>query len=125
MWCTVEPLLRGQPDERPAPLERPLDNVNLNINVLISTPDEKPPLLKGNFLMQKGWPHKRGSTVFNSDRSQFELMSLHEKEITPFRNTFTEIVNAQIAKRCIVGNKLCFKVCIVLAFMTVIVGSYL
>ena len=115
----------GHPDERPAPLETPLDNINLNINVLISTPDEKPPLLKGHFLMRKGCPHKRGSTVFNSDRSQFKLRPLHEKEITPFRNTFTEIVNAQKAKRCIGGIKLCFKVCIVLAFMTVIVGSYL
>ena len=47
--CTMEPLLRGHPDERPPPLESPLDNVNLNINVLISTPDERPPLLKGNF----------------------------------------------------------------------------
>ena len=43
----MEPLLRGHPDERPPPLERPLDNVNLNINVLIFTPDERPPLLKG------------------------------------------------------------------------------
>ena len=47
--CTVEPLLRGHPDERPTPLESLLDYVNLNINVLISTPDEKPPLLKGHF----------------------------------------------------------------------------
>ena len=46
---TVEPLLRGHPDERPPPLERPLDNVNLYINVLISTPDERPPFLKGHF----------------------------------------------------------------------------
>ena len=45
--CTVEPPLRGHPDERSTPLERPLDNVNLNINVLISSPDERPPLLKG------------------------------------------------------------------------------
>ena len=59
----VESLLRGHPDERPPPLERPLDNVNLNINVLISTPDERPPLLKGHFSGEKGWPHKRGSTV--------------------------------------------------------------
>ena len=35
----MEPLLRGHPDERPAPLERPHDNINLNINVLISTPE--------------------------------------------------------------------------------------
>ena len=34
---TVEPLLRGQPDEGPTPLERPQHNANLNINVLIST----------------------------------------------------------------------------------------
>ena len=56
MWCTVAPLLRGHPDERPAPLERPLDNVNLNINVLIFKPDEKPPLLKGHFSDAKGVP---------------------------------------------------------------------
>ena len=40
---TVEPLLRGHPYERPTPLERPLDTVNLNIDVLISTPDERDP----------------------------------------------------------------------------------
>ena len=48
-FYTVEPLLRGHPDERPPPLERPLDDVNLNINVLISTPDKRPPLFKGHF----------------------------------------------------------------------------
>ena len=51
---TVEPLLRGHPDNRPPPLERPLDKVNLNINVLISTPYERPPLLKGHFSGAKG-----------------------------------------------------------------------
>ena len=68
---TMEPPLRGQPDERPLPLERPLDNINLNINVLISTPDERPPLLKGHFSGDKGeasqegfQPHERGSTVY-------------------------------------------------------------
>ena len=45
------------------PLVRPLYNVNLNINVLISTPEEKPSLLKGHFSGAKGWPHKRGCTV--------------------------------------------------------------
>ena len=40
----MEPLLRGHPYERPTPLERPLGNVNLHINVLLSTPDERPPL---------------------------------------------------------------------------------
>ena len=48
------PFLRGHPYERPLPLERPLDNVNLNINVLISTPDERPSLLKGHFSCIKG-----------------------------------------------------------------------
>ena len=45
----MEPLLRGHPDERSPPLQRPLDNVNLNINVLIFTPDKRSPLLKGHF----------------------------------------------------------------------------
>ena len=57
---TVEPLLRGHPDERPPPLERPLDNVNLYINVLISTPDERPPLLKGHFSDAKGVASQEG-----------------------------------------------------------------
>ena len=42
------------PKKSPTPLERPLDTVNLNTKVLISTPDERPSLLKG---------HKRGSIV--------------------------------------------------------------
>ena len=46
--CTVEPLLRGHLEKRPTPLERPLDNINLNMNVLISTSDKRPPLLKGH-----------------------------------------------------------------------------
>ena len=57
---TVKPLLRGHPDERPPLLERPLDNVNLNINVLISTPDERPPLLKGHFSDAKGVASQEG-----------------------------------------------------------------
>ena len=56
----VEPLLRGHPDERPPPLERPLDNVNLYINVLISTPDERPPFLKGHFSDAKGVASQEG-----------------------------------------------------------------
>ena len=32
-YCTMEPLLRGHPFERPTLLERPLGNVNININV--------------------------------------------------------------------------------------------
>ena len=38
------PLYSGTPFVRPPPLERPLDNVNLNINVLISTIDGNTPL---------------------------------------------------------------------------------
>ena len=57
---TVGPLLRGHPDERPLPLERPLDKENLNINVLISTPDERPPLLKGHFSDAKGVASQEG-----------------------------------------------------------------
>ena len=49
----MEPLLRGHPDKRPPRLEKQLDNVNLNINVLISTPDKRPPLLKGHFSSAK------------------------------------------------------------------------
>ena len=57
---TVEPLLRGHPDEKPPPLERPLDNVNLNMNILISTPDERPTLLKGHFSDAKGVASQEG-----------------------------------------------------------------
>ena len=60
MSITVKPLLRGHPDERPTPLERPLDNVNLNMNVLISTPDERPPLFKGHFSVAKGVASQEG-----------------------------------------------------------------
>ena len=56
----MEPLLRGHPDKRTSPLERPLDNVNLNINVLISTPDERPPFLKGHFSDAKGVASQEG-----------------------------------------------------------------
>ena len=57
---TVEHLLRGHPFERPLPLERPLDNENLNKNVLIFTLDKKPPLLKGHFSETKGVASQEG-----------------------------------------------------------------
>ena len=57
---TVEPLLRGHPDERLTPLERPHDNVNLNKNILIYTPDERPSLLKGHFSDAKGVASQEG-----------------------------------------------------------------
>ena len=56
----MQPLLRGHPDERPPPLERPLDNVNLNIYVLISTPDERPPILKDHISGAKGMALQEG-----------------------------------------------------------------
>ena len=62
---TVEPLLRGHPDERPPPLDRPLDNVNLN-KVLISTPAERPTLLKGHFSDTKGVASQGGGFYCNN-----------------------------------------------------------
>ena len=56
--------LRGHPEQRPAPLERSLYNVNLNINVLISTPDERSPLLKGHILWCKGGVLTRGVPLY-------------------------------------------------------------
>ena len=52
-------------DERSTHLERPLDNVNQNINVFTFTPDEKPSLVKGHISDEK-WVEslKRGSTVY-------------------------------------------------------------
>ena len=80
---TVEPLLRGHPDERPPPLERPLDNVNLNINILISTPDERPPLLKGHFSDAKGMAsqegfhcsHFEGQSSMNIDLNEYPCLN--------------------------------------------------
>ena len=56
----MEPLLRGHVDERPTPLERPLDTVNLKVNVLISTPDERPPLSKDHCSGPKGMASQEG-----------------------------------------------------------------
>ena len=50
---TVEPLLRGHPDKRPTPLERSQVSFNLHMKVLILTPDERPPLLKGHNYVAK------------------------------------------------------------------------
>ena len=74
---TVEPLLRGHPDQRPSPLERPLDTVNLNITVLISTPDERPSLLKDHFSESKGVASKEGfhcSKTKSGDKNQVVLL---------------------------------------------------
>ena len=57
---TVEPLLRGHHDKRSTPLETPLDNVNLNINVMISTPDKRQPLLRGHISGAKGVDSQKG-----------------------------------------------------------------
>ena len=57
---TVQPLLRDHPNERSTPLERPLENVTLDINILISAPDERPPLLKGHISGVKGVASQKG-----------------------------------------------------------------
>ena len=52
---TVEPLLRGHPDKRPTPLERPLENVNLNIICIDFYPrGEATPLKRPFFLCKMG-----------------------------------------------------------------------
>ena len=65
----MEPLLRGHHDERAFPLESPLHNENLNMNELISTPEERPSLLKGHFSDAKGVAAQEGFhyifTIFN------------------------------------------------------------
>ena len=66
MDYTVEPLLRGHPDERSPPLERPLDDVNLNMNILIFTP-ERPPLLKGHFSNAKVVASQEGFYCISND----------------------------------------------------------
>ena len=83
---TVEPLLRGHPDERPAPLERPLDNVNLNINVLIYTADERPPLLKGHFSDAKGVTSQEGFHC-NEKKPQYSLVIVDESQLFLIQST--------------------------------------
>ena len=79
MFCsTVEPLFRGHPDERPPSLERPLDNVNLNINLLISTPVERLPLLKGHFSGTKRGSLTRGVPLYFTRLHPYFLMSVNE-----------------------------------------------
>ena len=80
-YNTVEPLLRGHPDERPSPLERPLDNVNLNINVLIFTPDERPPLLKGHLSGAKGVASQEGFHCNYKISSKIKVTYKHDKSI--------------------------------------------
>ena len=80
LWITVVPLLWGHPDERPLPLERPLDYVNLNINVLISTPDERPPLLKGHFSDAKGVASQEGFHCNQSIRTGLKVHGQERRE---------------------------------------------
>ena len=51
----MEPPLRGHPDDRPTLLERPFDNVNININVFIFTLNQRPSLLKGHISYAKDY----------------------------------------------------------------------
>ena len=50
----------GHPDERSTLLNRSLVIVNLKVNILISTPDKGPPLLKGHFSNAKGLTSQEG-----------------------------------------------------------------
>ena len=43
MFNTLVPHLRTQTDERPTPLERPFDNINLSIKLFSATLDEGHP----------------------------------------------------------------------------------
>ena len=65
---TVEPPLRGHPDKRPPSMERPLGYVNIGKKVLISSPNKRPPLLKGHFSSAKMVASLEGfhCTVLNS-----------------------------------------------------------
>ena len=55
-YAIVEPLTSGKPRESLTLLDTPLDNVNLNINESISTPDDRPPL----FSNTKGMASQEG-----------------------------------------------------------------
>ena len=60
IFCnTVESLLRGHPDKRLTPLERPHHYENLNINALTSH-DERPTVLKGHISSTKGMTSQEG-----------------------------------------------------------------
>ena len=60
MNLIVEPLLRGHSDLRPTPQKRPPVDVNLNINVSISTPYERSPLWSGHISSAKGVAFQEG-----------------------------------------------------------------
>ena len=62
--------MRGHPDERP------LSNVNLNINVLVTTPNERPPLLDGHFSDAKGVASQKGFHCIGISSKQFKLQLL-------------------------------------------------
>ena len=59
-----KPPLRGHPYEHPIHLESPPVNVNLNTNVLISPPDERPPLLKGHISNHTWGGLARGTQLY-------------------------------------------------------------
>ena len=70
----MESFLRDHPDERSTPLERPLDNVNLNINKLIPTLNERLPILKGHISGTKSSRLTRGVPLYSLiDPFSFDL----------------------------------------------------
>ena len=71
------------PFERQSPIERPLENVNLNINVLIFTPGERPPLLNGHISDAKGVASQEGFNciIFVGDSSNLFLKNSFQSSI--------------------------------------------
>ena len=83
------PLLRGNTDNRLNPNKRPVDKVNLKINVLIPTLTRGHPSCKATFQGQKGWPHKRGSTVYTILK-KFPAVYYTENNTFPIDRLFYE-----------------------------------
>ena len=53
--------------------KRPLNTVILNVNVLISTPEESPPLLKGYFLDAKWVASQEGFHCIHAVATSYNL----------------------------------------------------
>ena len=110
---TVEPLLRGHPDEKPAPLERPLDYVNLNINVLISTPDKRPPLLKGHFPDAKGVASQEGFHCITYADGFRDSLSPFDFHLVMFKSFYQKYWNKMInidSKYCVLFFPISLKI---------------
>ena len=72
----MEPLLSDHP-EKPTSLEKPFDDVNLSINIFISTPDKRTPLLKGNASGAKKGSTAYAEMLFKQYFVKFKVMFYH------------------------------------------------